>query len=348
MTHSAKKKAMKRVLNNEYNPSLSLSSSSSRESKESNDFKPQHSALSATESPISLLLEYRSSPSIGAPNGSHSPSTTSTAIHSDSSKCRGTHELSMMLDFGSPAVSKSNSVGTTAVNLHGIDREIQSISMSMMEDADRMDVDVDGGTDTEGDSVAVNGLNAEKSRNSKVGSTASNGLNAENTGNTVNGVNAEKLRAHKLVRNSNGVEVQEKKKKKRKRRLSATRDSIPDLIVTEPVDPDEGDDAVNGNKERPQNEQNRESAPNGQSAESRAEAKDKMVSRRRRKRHSLSSNAIKKSMKNPTKKLFESLLHGLCSRSGQYALSVLCALCSLSLSVNQSDSRCFSRAPNRH
>ena len=64
-------------------------------------------------------------------------------------------------------------------------------------------------------------------------------------------------------------------------------------------------------KENEQNQRNEDGEHSQRGQQS--QTKEKMVSRRRRKRHSLSSNAIKKSIKNPTKKLFESLLHGLYS-----------------------------------
>merc|ERR1719464_1121715 len=106
-----------------------------------------------------------------------------------------------------------------------------------------------------------------------------------------------------LVRNSNGV--QKPKKKKKKRRLSATRETMASLMMdlAQSEEEEEEEKMDVDTSEPPQNEQK------DQKEESKP-PKEQMVSRRRRKRHSLSSNAIKKSIKNPTKKLFESLLHG--------------------------------------
>jgi len=147
----------------------------------------------------------------------------------------------------------------------------------------------------------------------------SNDDDVQNENENVNNKNSEKRKAvppspiqRKLVRNSKEMESGNKKKKKKKRRLSATRDAISDLMMTDPVSSSDqmesNDDNKDGKNGKDGNNTKSESV-NKENQENQSK-EPQMVSRRRRKRHSLSSNAIKKSIKNPTKKLFESLLHG--------------------------------------
>jgi len=123
--------------------------------------------------------------------------------------------------------------------------------------------------------------------------------------------------AKEMARDGDGGAVQ-KKKKKRKRRLSATRDLALDLVLTVDDHSDAIEPVAKGQRTEPTASAAAESAATESAATATAtaeqpeKAKEPQIvkSRKRRKRHSLSSNAIKKSMKNPTKKLFESLING--------------------------------------